>query len=217
MPLPPQSTGIQVHTSGSNRGSRFGTALLVVVLAVAGWGFHGFWTDRPGLIQHVAERDGLALPAAWALARQGVPEEASGPLREALEKGDPRLRAAAAKALGTRKDRGDVPFLGDAAINDAEPSVRAAALRAIGAIGDGTAGRFVERALDDASGDVQVAACEAVAGCQLQRFIPQLIDHLKHYDANIQRAAKAALESFTGPDESYGFDPAEWSNWYQRR
>lgn len=189
--------------------------MVVVVLAVGGGGA-AFWFDRPRLIKHVAERDHLAAPAAWVLARQGPPEEARAALLAAMEEGEPRLRAAAARALGGYRARDLVTDLGKVAMSDPDPAVRRAAVEGLDQIGESNAIPFVRKAMLDPDLGVQAAACGAVATYGLEGLIPAVIEHLDSPDISLRRAAKLALLRFLPEGQpGWEYDRAGWTTWYE--
>jgi HEAT repeat protein len=210
------STGFHVYSSGrKGRGSKLLTATVVIVgVAVVGGGV-AFWFDRPRLVKHVAERSHLALPAAWALGTQGPPPEAREPLVAALETGEPRLRALAARALGGYRSRDLVAELGKAAVSDADASVRRAAVAALDHVGESNAIPFIRHALGDGDPGVQAAACSGVATFGLTDQIPLLIDFLGSMDSDLRLGAKRALVRFL-PDGEAGweYDREAWTHWY---
>lgn len=202
-------------TRQPNRGSKLLTAVLLVVV-IAGLGGGGvFWMDQARLIEHVAQRDSLAVPAAFALRHQGPPEDARQPLLAALERGEPSLRAAAARALGAYRSRDLVTDLGKAAVSDADPSVRVAALEGLDQTGESNGISFVKQALVDPSDDVKAAACGAVAGMKLYECIPDLIDFLESQHVGLRRSAKRALDRFLPEgQESFEMSREAWTSWY---
>lgn len=211
--------GFHVHTSGrANRGSKLLTALFVIGGLAALGGGAAFWFDRPRLVKHVAERSHLAVPAAWVLGTQGPPPEAREPLLSALETGEPRLRALAARALGAYRSRDLVAELGKAATSDPDPAVRRAAVAALDVTGESNAIPYVRRAFEDPDPGVQAAACGAVATFELEEYIPSLIAHLSSQDTDLRLAAKRALQRFLPEgQEGWGYDRDAWMRWYQSR
>jgi HEAT repeat protein len=207
---------VKAHVSKPpNRGSKLLTAVLLVVLIAGGGGAVVFWTDQPKLIEHVAARDKLAIPAAMALRHQGPPPDAKKPLLAALEQGEPGLRAAAARALGAYRSRDLVTDLGRAAISDSDPSVRAAALEGLDVTAESNGATFVKQALLDPNDDVKAAACGAVAGLKLYECIPDLIDMLGSQHIGLRQSAKRALDRFLPADqESFEMSREGWLSWY---
>lgn len=214
-----QSGRFAIHSSGrSKHGSKLLTAVLVTVVVVGGGAAGLFWSDTPRLVKHVAERDKLAVPAAWVLRQQGPPEEAREPLKEALELGEPRLRAAAARALGAYRKRDLVAELGKAVTTDADAGVRAAAAEGLGMIGESNGGPWVKAALRDSSPDVQAAACGAVADLVLLECVPTLIDFLESQHIPLRQGAKRALDRFLPEGESSReFSREDWTLWYKNQ
>ncbi|MCO5168598.1 MAG: HEAT repeat domain-containing protein [Planctomycetes bacterium] len=213
-----QPTGFHVHSSGrGRRGSKLLTAAFLVVGVVGVGGAVAFWSDRKRLVEHVARRDHLAVPAAWVMSLQGPPSEAREPLVEALEKGEPRLRAAAARALGAYGKRDLVAELGRAAVADDAPDVRRAAVEALGAVGESNGRSFVERALHDEAPGVRAAACDAVASIGMVDCIPTVVGFLGSTDLDLRQSAKRALDRFLREGEpSHEFDQKAWLEWYHR-
>lgn len=210
-------TGFHVHSTGpKGRGSKLLTGLLGVVVIVGGGAAAAFWFDGKRLVKHVAERDHLAVPAAWVLSLKGPPPEAREPLVAALEEGEPRLRAAAARALGAYHKRDLVAELGKAATVDKDAAVRRAAVEALDTIGESNATPFVLRALDDPDEGVKAGACGAVASLGLEDQIPTLIDFLGSMNSDLRLNAKRALMRFL-PEDAPGweYDRDAWLRWYQ--
>lgn len=212
-----QPTGFHVHSSGRSRhGSKILTALLVTVVVVGGGAAGVFWSDTPRLIKHVAERDKLAVPAAWVLRQQGPPEEAREPLKAALEEGEPRLRAAAARALGAYRKRDLVAELGKSLTTDADAGVRAAAAEGLGMIGESNCMPYVRLALEDSSPDVRASACVAVADLVMLDCVPTLINFLESNHIPLRQNAKRALDRFLPEgEESRDFSRERWTLWYE--
>ncbi|MBX3470228.1 MAG: HEAT repeat domain-containing protein [Planctomycetes bacterium] len=211
-------TGFTPHSSGRRgHGSKLLTAVFLIVGVVGVGGAIAFWSDRKRLVKHVAERDHLAVPAAWVLGVQGPPPEAREPLVAALEQGEPRLRAAAARALGAYKKRDVVAELGRAAVKDEAPAVRAAAVEALGTVGESNGRTFVERAFHDDALEVRLAACDAVASLHMVDHVPTLVGLLASTDLKLRQAAKRALDRFLPEgDASFEFDQRAWLEWYHR-
>ncbi len=218
------SRRFEIHQSRSpNRGSKLGTAILVVLLLGGGGSGTWFWRDRDGLVRHVRERDRLAVPAAWVLSLQTVEgvtpwaEEARAALKKSLEAGEPWLRRASARALGTARRVDVVPFLGAAAVRDEEAAVRAAAVQGLGVNGEPSARSYVEAALRDPEAEVRKAACRAVGALGLDRLIPLVIEQLYDSDTGVRRAAVEGLEAFMPDGNSFGGDADHWRRWYEAR
>lgn len=209
-------TGFHLHSSGrTGRGSKLLTGLLAVVVLVGGGAAATFWFDRAKLLKHVAERDHLAVPAAWVLGMQGPPPEARDPLVKALEQGEPRLRAAAARALAGYRSRDLVAELGKAASSDGDPGVRRAAVEALDRVGESNAIPFIRRALGDPDVGVQAAACSGVATFGLDEEIPTLIGFLASLDSDLRLNAKRALVRFLPEGEpGWEYDVEAWTRWY---
>lgn len=206
----------QVHRSG--RASKVVTGLFLLVVAVLVGGAVVFWFDQPKLVQHVQKRDDLAVLACQVLSLQGAPESARMPLIEALELGQPSLRAAAAKALGSRKAHDDVPYLGKAATKDAEAKVRAAACEGLGVVGEGYAREWLRFAIDDPDLDVQAAACLAVGQCKVLELAPYLIEKVDSTHPPLKKKAINGLQLFLGPGEfDAGGDRRAWHDWWVKK
>jgi HEAT repeat protein len=214
-----QSARFSVHSSGrSKHGSKLLTAIFAIVIVVGGGGAYLFWSDTPKLIKHITERDNLAPAAAWVLRQQGPPEEAREPLKAALELGDPKLRAAAARALGAYRKRDLVAELGKSVTTDSDPGVRAAAAEGLGMISESNCAPWIRAALDDSSPDVQAAACGAVADLVLLDCVPKLIDFLESRHIPLRQGAKKALDRFLpAGEESREFSRESWTLWYENR
>lgn len=207
----------QVHVSGgSRRGSKlFTIVFLGAILGVAGLGVW-FYRDTPGQIRHVTERDGLAVMSAFALAMRGVPAEAEQPLLQALERGEPALRAASARALATTHKDDFVAHLGARATTDSAVEVRVAAVEALGELGNGMlAARWISPALDDPADKVKIAACRAVAKLGLGHLAYEVIPLLQHSNRLVINASQEALEKLSGTTR--GTDPIAWRQVFEER
>lgn len=205
-----------VHRSG--RASKVVTGAFLLVVAVLVGGAVVFWFDQPKLVQHVQKKDDLAVLACQVLSLQGAPESARMPLIEALEAGQPSLRAAAAKALGSRRAHDDVPYLGKAATHDVEAKVRAAACEGLGVVGEGYAREWLRFAIDDPDLDVQAAACLAVGQCKVAELAPYLIEKVESTHPPLKKKAINGLQLFLGPGEfDPGGDRRKWNDWWNKR
>lgn len=206
----------QVHRSG--RASKVVTGAFLLVVAVLIGGAVAFWFDQPKLVQHVQKKDDLAVLACQVLAIQGAPETARMPLIDALEGGQPSLRSAAAKALASRRQHDDVPYLGKAATKDALPKVRAAACEGLGTVGEGYAGQWLRFAIDDPDLDVQAAACLAVGQCKVLELVPYLIEKVDSTHPPLKKKAINGLQLFLGPGEAdAGGDRRAWQDWWSKK
>ncbi len=206
----------QVHRSG--RASKVVTGAFLLVVATLVGGAVVFWFDQKKLVKHVAEKDDLAVLACQVLSLQGAPESARMPLIEALETGQPSLRAAAAKALGSRKAHDDVPYLGKAATRDTEAKVRAAACEGLGVVGEGYAREWLRFAIDDPDLDVQAAACLAVGQCKVLELAPYLIEKVDSTHPPLKKKAINGLQLFLGPGEfDAGGDRRQWNDWWVKK
>jgi HEAT repeat protein len=206
-------------TTGTKKGSKLLTAVLVIVLLAVVGGATVFWTDRDALIKHVKDADHLAVPACIVIRLQGKPPaELEEPLCALLHHQEPRLRAEAARTLGHYKSRGLVVNLGNAATADAEPAVRAAAVEGLEVTAETNAIPYVRQALNDPAATVRAAACSAVGAYQLSDCIPTLIAYLEDQDVELHTAAKRALDTFlTENEESMELDRHRWQLWYESR
>jgi hypothetical protein len=203
----------------TDRGSKAFTVVAgAVLLGTIAIGYR-FWSDREGLVRHVRDRDQLAVLSVWVMLRQGVDaQKARQPLLDALEQGQPSLRSAAVKALGTLKDGDLIPEIGKAATRDASPAVRLSGLEALEQIGRTSAQPFVRTALDDPDLTVQGAACRCAGGLELHDMIPLIIEKLGSSDNKLRIDAQAGLECFLKPGEtSRGAEPGEWSRFFASR
>ena len=209
--------GSQVHiTKKSKFGAHLGTALLiVVVLGASGLG-HYFYNDDPGLLKHVTDRDELCVFSALVYSHKGVPDAAVIPLRDGLEKGTDSFKKAAARALGTRKNKDMTAFLGHAATRDVDATVRAAMVDAMAENGDVHIGNFVDKLVQDTDSRVRIAVARLIGKLQLEHYIPALISMVgaSSMDGDAARAAKEALDAFLGDGRSFGFNAAEWTKWH---
>lgn len=210
-----ESKRFQVHiTSPGRRGSKLFTLAFGGLIVSVGVGGYWFYTNTPGQIEHVRSRDRLATISAQVLTARGVPPEAEAPLLEALEHGEPALRAAAARALGSLQKEEHVALLGGRT-TDSSPIVRVAAIEALERNGNGMlAGRWLEPALGDPVDIVKVAACRAVAALGLRHLHPGLIGLLAHNDRKVNNAAREALEKLSGT--TYGMDQIRWGEHFSQ-
>jgi hypothetical protein len=111
----------------------------------------------------------------------------------ALADQDPRIRGAAAEALGEVGDASAVEPLGKMLASDADSDVREAAAEALGEIGSPTAVPALRAALKDAEEDVREAVVDAlgaIGGPDAERVLRQA---LSDPDEDVRDAAAAAL------------------------
>lgn len=210
-----ESKRFQVHvTNPGRRGSKVFTVLFGGAIVAFGVGGYWFYSNTAGQIEHVRARDRLAAISAQVLGARGVPPEAEAPLLEALEEGEPALRAAAARALGTMKKDEHVALLGGR-VSDPSPLVRLAAIEALERNDHPMlAARWLEPALADPVDQVKVAACRAVAALGLRHLHPPLIGLLAYPERKVNTAAREALEKLAGT--TYGTDPIRWAEHFER-
>lgn len=211
------SQRFQVHTTGAgNRGSKLFTLLFGGAIVLVGGGGYWFYSDTDGQIGHVRARDRLATISAHALGMRGVPAQAEQPLLDALEQGDPPLRAASARALGTLGKEEMVAFLGNRATTDPVAEVRVAALEALTQNGVAMpSSRWLGQALSDRDDKVKVAACRAVGELGLEHLAFDVIPHLNYHERKVVAAAQAALEKLSGT--TCGTDTLAWNKLFEER
>jgi hypothetical protein len=140
--------------------------------------------DSPALKERLAKIDDLADEDA----AKALPE-----LLGALADKDPRIRAAAAEALGEVGDASAVEPLGKALASDADSDVRDAAAEALGDIGSPNAVPLLSAGLRDADEDVRetvVDALGSIGGPDAERVLRQA---LSDPDEDVRDAAAAAL------------------------
>jgi len=140
--------------------------------------------DSPALKERLAKIDDLA---------DEDPAKALPPLLGALADKDPRIRAAAAEALGEVGDPSAIEPLGKALASDADSNVREAAAEALGDVGSPNAIPMLRGGLRDADSDVREAVVDALAGIggpEAERVLRQA---LADSDEDVRDAAAAAL------------------------
>lgn len=119
----------------------------------------------------------------------------------ALSDPDPKIRAAAAEALG-EMDHGDAMApLGRALEQDRDADVRTAAAEAMGEQGDATSLVPLGKALvQDADSDVRAAAAEALGEIGGLEAVPLLRAGLKDAESEVREAVVDALANIGGPE-----------------
>lgn len=111
----------------------------------------------------------------------------------ALNDQDPRIRAAAAEALGELGDPSAIEALGTALAKDTDSNVREAAAEALGEMGSPNAVQVLRTGLKDADEEVREAVVEAlgsIGGPDAERVLRQA---LADSDEDVRDAAVAAL------------------------
>lgn len=215
-----QSQRFQVHVSrgSGNRGSKLATVLFVLAVAAIGGTGYYFWSMQDALVQHVRDRDALAVPSAWALHLKGSPpEDAYDTLLAAAEEGSPSLRRPAILALGHYRRRTLVAPIMGLLKSDPDPAVRAAAATCLGLNGNTVNPLLlgiVSDALEDPDSRVRAAAATTVGDLRYGTLIPTLIGMLDDHDAGVKKAAKRALETFTEGDLTFDYNRRQWNAWY---
>lgn len=132
------------------------------------------------------------LSAIWMMARLGE-RRAIHHLTSALEDKDPRIRAAAARALAQfQADAGAVRSL-IKALEDPEADVRLAAALSLGSLGDPAAVAPLAARLSDRDQRVSQAAAQSLARLGNQRATKLLTDSLRDADWKVRARAAAAL------------------------
>jgi len=115
------------------------------------------------------------------------------PLLSALSDKDPRIRAAAAEALGEVGDPSAIEPLGKALTGDDDSDVREAAAEALGELGLPNAVPILRAGLKDPDSDVREAVVDAlgdIVGPEAERVLRQA---LADSDEGVRDAAVAAL------------------------
>lgn len=115
------------------------------------------------------------------------------PLLSALSDKDPRIRAAAAEALGEVGDPSAIEPLGKALTGDDDSDVREAAAEALGELGLPNAVPVLRAGLKDTDSDVREAVVDAlgdIGGLEAERVLRQA---LADPDEDVRDAAVAAL------------------------
>jgi HEAT repeat protein len=216
-----QRFDVHVTKGAGPRGSKLWSVLVVAALLLIGGAGYYFWVQEEKLANHLRNRDGLAVAAAWAIYLKGAaPEVAFDPLLKASEAPDPGLRKPAVHALGTYGRREIVAPLMQILADDSDHGVRAAAASALGKNGNSENPLLqgaIKAALTDAHSEVRVAAATAAGDLHYDDLIPDLIGMLGDTQRTVKTAAKRSLESFTPGDESYEFNRQAWMEWYDGR
>jgi hypothetical protein len=123
------------------------------------------------------------------------------PLIAALSDVDPKIRAAAAEALGEVDDGDAIAPLGKALAQDGDSDVRTAAAEAMGEQGDTAAFAPLGKALvQDGDSDVRAAAAEALGEIGSPEAVPLLRAGLKDADSAVREAVVNALGNIGGPE-----------------
>lgn len=141
------------------------------------------------------------LSAIWMMARLGE-MRAMPHLTSALEDKDPRVRAAAARALAQfPPDAATIKSL-IKALEDPEAEVRLSAALALGGLGDRAAILPLAARLSDRDQRVSQAAAESLARLGDQRATKLLTDSLKDPDWRVRARAAAALAGAPAADSA---------------
>jgi hypothetical protein len=121
------------------------------------------------------------------------PAKAVPLLLGALNDQDPRIRSAAAEALGEVGDPSAIEALGNALAKDSDSDVRESAAEALGELGSPNAVQVLRTGLKDGDEDVREAVVDALAaigGPEAERVLRQA---LADSDEDVRDAAVAAL------------------------
>jgi len=177
----------------------------------ADWAWIARHVLRPekGALHHLAghRADEMRLVTIEGAGRAGRAELAPVVRGYAADE-DPRIRAAAVRALGRMRRAEDVAT---AALRDGEPIVRMAAARA-----ESLPWTQLVRALADPDVPVRRAALRNLAGRPDGLAIPGLVNRLgKETVYAARRDAHALLVERTGED--FGLDAQLWSSWHRAR
>jgi HEAT repeat protein len=138
--------------------------------------------------------------AGWLLGRLGS-DRAVEHLTAALRDPDARLRAEAARSLGTLGDPRAVPDLVETLRKDTDPDARMSAAHALGLVGDDrVVDPLLEKLADrDENPRVRGAVAEALAGPQVRRAVPHLIAALGDASVEVRFWAAFALGELGDP------------------
>jgi HEAT repeat protein len=163
------------------------------VEAISAAGARSF-EDMLGLLRDPRRPQELRETVCWVLARWKDPR-AAPVLVEALEKGEPGLRACAARSLGEMGASEAVRPLAASLYLDEDAEVRFASVYALGLIGDVSALRAVALKLGDTAESVQIRgmAAEALGDIGDARAIPYLVRALEAEQPELRYWAAFAL------------------------
>jgi len=117
---------------------------------------------------------------------------------EALTRGDPRLRVAAARAAGRLRAASLASVVRRALAIEDDPAVRAEELFALGQIGSAEALDSVLAHLDGQDATTRARACEALGKLGKTEVAPSLVARLADGDASVRGAALLALVRLVG-------------------
>ena len=218
--MPPKETGhFNLHAPRKkSHGSKLLTVVFLVLLIGVPVAGNAFYKDTPGLLKHVEKRDAFAVAALYALHHKGPPRDAEQLFRETLtdESAPERVRAGAARCLGTYQDDLVARLLGQQALDDPSPIVQEAACRAIGDNGKTSAAPFLDRVLrgGGASHRALAGAAYAVGKLQLRAYIDDVVELVNSPDYDVRAEAQAALESFTPENVTFGQDRDDWKQYF---
>jgi len=218
--MPPKETGhFNLHAPRmKSRGSKLLSLVFLVLLVGVPFAGHKFYSDTPGLLKHVEQRDALAVPALYALHHKGPPRDSEQLFRETFtdESAPERVRAGAARCLGTFQDDLIARLLGQRALDDPSPIVQEAACRAMGDNGKTTAAPYLERILrgGGAAHRTLAGAAYAVGKLGLRQLVDDVIELINSPDHDVRADAQAALEAFTPEGVTFAQDRDDWKQWF---
>jgi hypothetical protein len=140
----------------------------------------------------------VRVDAAFLLAKQTHYKDAAAVpgLLDALQDDDPRLRAAACKALGDIGDGSAVPDLLRLMVQDPDGNIRWQATGALGKMG-AAAVPGLTAALKDEDWKVRRSAAEALWAMREPTAVPGLVEALADKNDIVRQAAASALEGMS--------------------
>ena len=124
--------------------------------------------------------------------------------------GDPTVRAAAARALGTARATEYTPDLVEALAEDKSDMVRWDAAVALDAVpGESAPPVLMEKALADESDQVRAASAKALRHYRTPKVVATLVECLNDNAFAVRYRARQSLRDISGRD--YGYEADEWA------